>query len=216
MKKLRIFCDFDGTISLNDLGNLVFTTFGDERFWWDLVQQWRNKKISGRELWTRQAAVSRILPRDLDRLIEQQPLDPGFKLFYAYCRENNTPLAVLSDGMDAYIKRMLVLNGMGDIDIFSNHMDINSDGTLRISFPYFAQGCGVCANCKGYHIRRLTHDDEFSVYVGDGYSDLCALAEADVTFAKADLQRYCEEKGIEYRTFENFCDVLDGIRALAG
>ncbi len=216
MKKQRIFCDFDGTISVNDLGNLVFTTFGDEDTWWELVRQWRDKKISGRELWTRQAAASRMLPAELDRFAAKQPMDPGFQAFYDYCRQKNIPVAVLSDGMDAYIQRVMAANGFPDIDIYANHMEIERDGTLRVSFPYFKEGCGACANCKGCHIRTLTGADEMSIYVGDGYSDLCALEAADVTFAKSDLKKYCEKKDIDHVRFADFYDVLDGIQALAG
>jgi 2-hydroxy-3-keto-5-methylthiopentenyl-1-phosphate phosphatase len=58
--KLRIFCDFDGTVALNDVGNLLFTSFGNADHWWNLVEEWRERRMNARELWRAQAAVSRI------------------------------------------------------------------------------------------------------------------------------------------------------------
>ena len=39
---LRIFCDFDGTIAVNDVGNELFTRFGDPKHWWHLVSLWQH------------------------------------------------------------------------------------------------------------------------------------------------------------------------------
>ena len=205
--KLRVFCDFDGTVAVNDVGNLVFTTFGDAGHWWDLVQAWKANKIDSREMWRRQAAIMRISLDALDRFTATQPLDPHFAKFYAFCLRHNIPVVILSDGMDLYIRRILAHHGLNAIEVYSNQLLISSDQRVSVHFPYFQEGCGVCANCKGYHIRRMRQPTETTVYVGDGYSDLCALHQADLLFAKKDLQHHCEEHGIPFTPFQTFREV---------
>jgi len=212
--RLHIFCDFDGTIAKNDIGNLVFTTFGDADHWWGLVRDWKEGRIKGRELWQRQCQVSRMTEAELDAFAATQAIDPAFPAFVAFCRERDIPLDVLSDGMDAYIQSILVYHGLGDLTIRANHLIIQPNGKLKAEFPYYEMGCGVCANCKGSHLRQARQLDMTLVYVGDGRSDLCALAEADITFAKSELLAYCREKNLGCRPFSTFADVLEGVKEL--
>ena len=124
----QIFCDFDGTVAQNDVGNLVFTTFGDEIHWWQLVQQWREKKIHAREMWSRQAAISTMPVEQLDRFAEQQPIDPFFPGFCRFCQEKGWPVRIVSDGMDAYIRRILAKNDL-ILSAYESHL-------FRYSFIY--------------------------------------------------------------------------------
>jgi len=205
--KLRIFCDFDGTVARNDVGNLVFTKFGDASKWWEKVADWQEGRLEGRQLWLLQAEHTRMTEAELDEFIAPQAVDPTFPGFVVFCRQHKIPLYIVSDGMDAYIKRILQRHGLGDLPVRCNRMDISAEGTLDISFPYYEQGCGVCANCKGMHVENESQPDETTVYIGDGYSDKCALAVADITFAKEDLLKYCREKNVPCRAFHDFRDV---------
>jgi 2-hydroxy-3-keto-5-methylthiopentenyl-1-phosphate phosphatase len=109
--------------------------------------------------------------------------------------------------MDLYIQRILSLHGLELVPVFANHMIINKNHSIRVEFPYYHQGCGVCANCKGMHIRQHRLPGETSVYVGDGFSDLCAVKEADILFAKKDLRHYCECHEIPFIPFQTFSEV---------
>lgn len=211
--KYRVFCDFDGTLAANDVGNAVFTHFGEEDHWWHLFDEWKNARIDGREMWRRQAAVMRMTKAELDDFTAMQPIDPAFPAFVRFCNKHGFPVYVVSDGMDAYIERILAYNGLSDLHIRSNHLDIDEAGRLSVSFPYYEKGCGQCANCKGNHIRRETKPDETSVFIGDGYSDLCALDAADIVFAKDALLKYCRENNISCVPFKDFKDIQ---KSLAG
>jgi 2-hydroxy-3-keto-5-methylthiopentenyl-1-phosphate phosphatase len=205
--KLRVFCDFDGTVARNDVGNLVFTNFGDASKWWEKVADWQEGRLEGRQLWLLQAQYTRMTEAELDEFVATQEIDPTFPGFVVFCRQHKIPLCILSDGMDTYIKRILERNGLGDLPLRCNRMDISAEGDLAITFPYYEQGCGVCANCKGMHVENESQPDETTVYVGDGYSDTCALAVADITFAKKDLLEYCREKNVRCVPFQDFIDV---------
>lgn len=47
MKKpeIKIFCDFDGTIAMEDIGNLFYREFGDAEVCDDFVSKWREGKF---------------------------------------------------------------------------------------------------------------------------------------------------------------------------
>lgn len=212
--KLRVFCDFDGTVTHNDVGNLVFTTFGDEEHWWSLVTDWKAGHIDGRELWKRQSRVTRMTAEDLDKFAATQQLDQAFPGFVSFCQSHNIPVHILSDGMDAYIERIIKHHRIDNVQILANHLEIYPDGTLKVSFPYYEMGCGKCANCKGSHITRGKQPGETTLFVGDGYSDLCALAAADIVFAKNDLLTYCREKGLDCRPFQSFAEIRREVEKL--
>ncbi len=214
--RLRIFCDFDGTIAVNDVGNEVFTRYGDSRHWWQLVASWRRGEIDGRQLWQQQCTVSRLTPEQLDQFAVTQPIDPGFPLFYRYCQEHAWPIYVVSDGMDAYIERILQQHAIHDVQIRCNHLKIAPDGSLEVTFPYYGHSCGSCANCKGSHIRNEKQAGEATVYIGDGMSDLCAVGEADVLFAKKELADYCRKQGKPFLEYDNFFDVHAKIAEMHG
>ena len=56
-------------------------------------------------------------------------------------------------------------------------------------------------------IRSRMEVPHRTVFVGDGLSDICALGEADLLFAKKDLELYCLENNIPYNKYRDFNDV---------
>ncbi len=206
-KQLRIFCDFDGTIAKRDVGNLVFSHFGDEGHWWRLVEEWRQGKLGGREMWQGQAAVMRLTEAELDDFVRPLAIDPTFAQLVSFARLHQFPLSVVSDGMDAYIERILAQHNFSDIPLRTNRMILAQDGTVRIEFPWYGQGCDGCANCKGSHVRRERLPGETTVYIGDGPSDVCGAKEADIIFAKKQLLAWCRENDVPHHPFDSFADV---------
>lgn len=208
---MKVFCDFDGTVAENDVGNLVFQTFADDR-WRQAVQEWLDGRITSKECLLRECEAARATPQALIDLADAQKIDPYFQRFVRFCRHRKIPVSVVSDGLDFYIQRILANHGLDDLPVFANHLAFREGDHLVPEFPFADYTCGRCANCKGYHLRTARTPGEWLVYVGDGYSDRCAADEADLVFAKRDLRRYCREAGIAYIEFETFADVLDGLR----
>ncbi len=208
---MLIFCDFDGTIAQNDVGDMLFKTFANWPECEMLVQQWLRGEISSRECMEREAVTARLTREQLDAFCDAQALTPGFIEFTEFCRQRNWPLLVLSDGLDYYIQRILLRHGL-DLPILANHLEFVSPDRIVTSFPYFEHSCGKCGNCKGYHLRRLAKPGKKIAYIGDGYSDRCGAQEANLIFAKGDLAKWCEEKLREYFRFENFENVLNWLK----
>lgn len=204
---LVIFSDFDGTISLTDIGNRMFHHFSggqsDEP-----VKRWRNDQIDSRQCLLEEAALMRdVTESELMTYIDSFEIDKGFKEFAEFARQHHWPLYVLSDGLDLYIDRLLRKNNLDYLPVMANQARLEA-GRLKINWPYLDNSCGSCGNCKGYHVRRFRGENQIAVYIGDGKSDLCALPETDLIFAKAFLADYCRRHEIDFVFFNNFANVV--------
>jgi 2-hydroxy-3-keto-5-methylthiopentenyl-1-phosphate phosphatase len=207
-----VLCDFDGTVSRKDVGNRMFARFASSG-WKDTVHDWIAGRISSRDCLRAECALARATRDEVARFVLSQRIDPHFKRFLHFCRCHDIPVIILSDGLDFYIDLILKKYGLEGLPRFANHL-VFRGSNLVPSFPYFHQGCGSCGNCKGFHVRRYGQDGITTIYVGDGFSDRCAVKDADLVFAKRDLRRYCRQWGIAHTSYQDFGDVLRRIRAL--
>lgn len=209
-RRIVTFSDFDGTIATVDVGNLLYETFSDGSYEWP-DDDWIAGRVSSRDCLIEQCACTRATREQLEAFVDAQELDPAFPAFVEYCRSRNHPLYILSDGMDFYVHRLLERAGLGDLPVFANHLEIEGD-RLVPSFPYHADTCGRCANCKGPHVRHHSRPHDLVVYVGDGWSDPCGAEHADVIFAKGGLRSWCERTGRPFFPLTGFAAVLAFVR----
>jgi 2,3-diketo-5-methylthio-1-phosphopentane phosphatase len=141
--------------------------------------------------------------------LDRFDLDPTFEPFARRCGAAGIPLMIVSEGLDLYIKRVLGRSGLEDLPLICN-IGVFEDNGLRIEFPHENRECERCGSCKGERIADYREACEGTcrvVFVGDGYSDACAAREADILFAKDDLERYCLDENISYNKFADFEDV---------
>jgi|ERR1041385_1008086 2,3-diketo-5-methylthio-1-phosphopentane phosphatase len=216
---INIFIDFDGTITRQDVGDAMFEHCGGNQSI-QAVNDYRESKISAVECFVRECdACSEVDKSALDDFLDAQEIDPTFKDFIDFCRAQSMTPCILSDGMDYYIKRILVNNGVGDVHFFSNKLDlVPVNGSTRVqfqpSFPYTDEVCDRCACCKRNHMLSLSGDEDVIVYVGEGYSDRCPARYADVVFAKDDLLKYCRQENIPFFEYQSFADIVKRLTLL--
>ena len=209
---IRLFIDFDGTITRDDVGNLFFRTFGGPGCD-DLVRRYREGQLSAVELFRAEGAAIGVLDIESSRtFLDRCETDPGLPGLATFCRERGVDLQVVSDGLDYYIGALLARAGCGDIAYTSNRLLFESPGetggaAFRLEFPYTDAVCDRCACCKRNVMLTRSADEDLIVYVGDGYSDRCPVQYADLVFAKGDLQTYCREENITYLVYESLDDV---------
>lgn len=205
---VAVFCDFDGTISIQDVGNRLFHHFSDGKSD-DPVAKWRSDQIDSRQCLIDEAALMRdVTESELNEFIDRFEIDPAFGAFVDFCRTQKWPVYILSDGLDLYITRLLKRHGLAGLPVFSNRA-ILENSRLRLEWPWLDNECDRCANCKGFQIRRLRTPGQTAVYIGDGKSDLCALPEAEMIFAKGFLADHCRENGMGFVLFNDFAEITD-------
>ncbi|MGE5402573.1 MAG: MtnX-like HAD-IB family phosphatase [Ignavibacteriales bacterium] len=207
-RNFKIFIDFDGTITKKDVGEAFVNTFGSPEKIREIVQDWIDNKITSPESWFRMfGTIQNFNFEEFLLFLEKMEIDPTFFDFVEYCRENSFEIRVLSDGFDLYIKRILGREGLSSLEVYCNTALIDDKNKLTPIFPYGDEECRFCGNCKRNHILTNSADEDYIIYIGDGYSDKCPVQFCDYIFAKASLLKYCEVNRITYFPFGDFNDI---------
>ncbi len=211
MKQL-ILCDFDGTISAQDMGYVLVNQFssGD---WETIDRDFRGGKIGSKEAYSRIAEILKGDEPSILRFVqEHSSIDPFFPTFYRYCRDKGIDIKIVSDGLDFYIKKILEIHHLSEIPIYANCTHFRYGQGINISFPYSTEECGLCGTCKKAIIQAHRKEYDSIYFVGDGFSDRCAAREADFAFAKKSLYPYCIREEITCHFFKNFQDILNDLK----
>jgi len=213
--KFKLFVDFDGTITKQDVGEAIFRRFGSASETDIIVADLVSGKITARKCWELLfSTIIKVDPKLLNEFIDIMEIDSTFPKFHKYCLDNDIVMFVLSDGFDYYINRIFKREKLNHIKVFANSLTVNENNELVPSFPYFDIDCQTSANCKRNHILNNSSDDDYTICIGDGNSDKYSTEFCDFIFAKDDLLRYCEKERITYFPFNNFDDVITRLEFL--
>jgi 2-hydroxy-3-keto-5-methylthiopentenyl-1-phosphate phosphatase len=206
--RLSIFCDFDGTVSVRDVTDVLLETHALPQ-WRDIEALWRAGQIGSMECMYRQVALLRCSRGQLDALVDAVAIDLQFPHFVAVCREAAIPVTIVSDGLDYVIRRVLRNHGLTDLPVYANHLEMLGEDRYALSFPNAGADCPAASGtCKCAIMRRFRRPGGEAVLVGDGASDVCAAREAaDFVFAKGSLLEYCRENNLPHAAYQNFGDV---------
>jgi 2,3-diketo-5-methylthio-1-phosphopentane phosphatase len=203
--KIKIFCDFDGTITQLDLGDEIFKQFGQfEPFHTQLI----NGEINIKQYWH---SIVPTLRNDIEpeiiNLAHNSYIDNYFIEFLNMCSSKNYEIYIVSDGFSSYIKPIFQKLGFDNLKVFCNSIDFSGN----LPFPKFygaSESCNcLSSSCKRNVILNNTLDEDISVFIGDGYSDFCAAEHSDIIFAKKNLARYCSNNRIPFFNFKTFFDI---------
>ena len=214
-RTLKVFVDFDGTITLEDVGEAIFKKFGETEKVKRIIEDLLSDKISSRQCWDELCdSVDNINKVELDEFIDLLDVDPTFIPFVKFCSKNKIDMVVLSDGFDYYIDRLFNKAGLAGLKYYSNKLFVDETGMLKAEYPYFDVDSPTSANCKKNHIINHSSDDEYTVYIGDGNSDKDAAQYCDFIFAKDGLARFCSMERISFYPFKNFTEVQNKLTEL--
>jgi 2-hydroxy-3-keto-5-methylthiopentenyl-1-phosphate phosphatase len=208
--RLKIFCDFDGTITKNDVWISSLGKFiNDKEEFQNICNDLYSQKIGTKETVKRQLElVENFSPEKFNSYLAEEETDEYFKEFIEFCRSNDYEFYVLSDGFEYYIdyilKRELI-----DVKYFGCKMNWTENENLTAEFKYDDEYCRLCGTCKRNILINNTNDleNDLSVYIGDGVSDYCVSGYADIVFAKGRLASHCWKNNITYFEYGNFNDV---------
>lgn len=203
---MEVLCDFDGTITNDDIGFKIIKTFAGQG-WQEIEDAYQRGEKGSREALGEIFALTTVSEKTLRQFVEEQFfVDPFFPAFLLLCRQNKIDVTVLSDGFDFYIDLMFEKFKI-NVPYYANRLKI-VDCVLHSDFPNASLQCGSCGTCKLDYAKRVKGNGRKIIYIGDGHSDRCVSRMADVVFAKGFLADYCHGHGIPYYRFENFNDIL--------
>lgn len=207
-RNIKIFVDFDGTITVKDVGEEIFKEFGEPEKVKKIIDDLLSDKISSRKCWDKLCKSAEPIDKyRLDNFIDKFEVDQEFKSFIEFCKINKIEIFVLSDGFDYYIDRVFANAGLRDINYYSNKLTIDENGLMHVAYPYYDSDSPTSANCKKNHIINCSSDDDYTIYIGDGNSDKEAAQYCDFIFAKNSLLKFCSKEKISFYPFNDFYDI---------
>lgn len=135
-------------------------------------------------------SIARLLSgrgrREMEKIFSKIPLAPGAGDFVNYLKERGFKVAIATDSFqflgEALAKRLGVSKVYGNLLEFKGGVVTGKVLTERRCMKI--QGCREFAVCKLWFLNKLRRSTGgIAVCVGDGESDLCAFAGADIAIA---------------------------------
>jgi 2,3-diketo-5-methylthio-1-phosphopentane phosphatase len=204
--RLVVLVDFDGTIAHLDLSDEVMRRYADLDAWAPLEAAYLAGEIGSRTLLTRQAGILHGETEQIATMTEDEDLDPDFRPFVDELRARGALVEVVSDGFGFFVRPSLERLGLGDLPVYTSRTTF-PPGRVSIEFPDGHPACRVCGTCKRQRILVHQAAGDYTVFIGDGFSDLYAANHADLVFAKDHLAAICADRGWPYRDWTTFADI---------
>lgn len=212
--KLAVQCDFDGTITKEDVSFLILDTFvGD--VWREMLTEYIegripvgafNKKVFAMVKADRQTQLDVIFHSD------RVKIRPGLRELVDFCAQQGYRFIIVSNGLTFYIEALLERQGIKNVEVFAATNDFRPEGMIaRYIGP---DGREMDAGFKEAYTRLLINDGYEVAYVGNGISDIYPSRLAVKVFATGDLLRKCEEEKLDFTPFDSLYDVVRGLKSI--
>jgi 2-hydroxy-3-keto-5-methylthiopentenyl-1-phosphate phosphatase len=204
--KTLVQCDFDGTITEEDISFLLLDAFAPGE-WRRVLGKYKEHKISVGEFNTRAFAMVKADEHTLlEALKGRVEVREGFQELVKYCLEKSFRLVIVSNGLDFYIRAVLADLGLGNIEVHAAQASFHPEGMeVRYVGP---DGKRLDDGFKEAYVESFLKLGYRVIYIGNGDSDVDPGKYAHHVFATGDLLAYCKENNLRYKAFETFLDVV--------
>jgi 2-hydroxy-3-keto-5-methylthiopentenyl-1-phosphate phosphatase len=213
--KIAIQCDFDGTVTEEDVSFLLLDTFVGSK-WKEMLQEYMTGKIP---VGTFNRKVFAMVKADRQTMLDvifssdRVKVRPGFRELLEYCNQKDYKFVIVSNGLIFYIEAILENLGVDGIEMFAAKNQFSPDGMkVRYIGP---DGSEMEAGFKEAYTGLLQKKGYSVVYVGNGVSDIYPSRQAIKVFATGDLLEKCREENLACTPFSDFYDVIRGLELLS-
>lgn len=210
-----IACDFDGTVTEKDTLELVVQRYAPEA--WEAVEgRLRAGEMSLLDAMRDEFRHVRAAEAEVVRyVLHHAKLRAGFTEFVRWVERGGHTLIIVSAGFRSLIDPILAAAGLSHLHVHAGDALFTPLGT-SLSFPPSSAECiASCGHCKRETIAAHGPFPGPVVYIGDGYSDRCAIQDADIVFARGELARFLAAEGVPHYAFVTFTDVTTTLLGLA-
>ncbi|WP_088071829.1 2-hydroxy-3-keto-5-methylthiopentenyl-1-phosphate phosphatase [Gottfriedia luciferensis] len=209
---IKIFCDFDGTITEGDnIVNLIKEFAPPSAR--ELTSEVLNGNISIREGVEKMfSTIPSTKKQEMtDYVISRTLIRDGFNDFIQFVNNQQVELKVVSGGLDFFVHPILK-DYLPTSAILCNRTDFTNQN-VKIHWDYSCdENCqNDCGMCKPTVMRKFSNSDDFIIVIGDSITDLQIAKEADLIFARDFLKDKCEELSLPYIPFQNFNDIRSSL-----
>lgn len=211
--KTLVQCDFDGTITVEDVSFLILDAFakGD---WRQLLAKYQEGRISVGCFNTKAFTMVKEDKQTLGRFVrEKSRLRAGFHELLTYCQRKGFRFVIVSNGLVFYIRIILDTFGVDDIEVFAAQARFGPNGIeVRYLGP---EGTELQDDFKEAYIRHFLENGYRVIYVGNGASDTASARLAHHVFATGALLAHCQEVKLNCTPFTDFNDIVRCLELLA-
>jgi len=211
---LTIQCDFDDTITVDNVGAALLTRFAvDQKAWQQIDEEYHAGCITVEECNRRQFAHVRVGKREIQEFVKREvEVRPGFAEMVSFCRSNGIRFVIVSNGIDFYIDAILGKLGLSGVERYSGRARVTEKG---IDIDYIdPTGARVERGFKMACQRHLRGAKRPIVCIGDGLADIEPALAADHVIARSRLLNHFHSQGLPHFPYEDFYEVKSYLEEL--
>ncbi len=210
--KTLVQCDFDGTITEEDVSFQLLDAFANGG-WRQMLTEYREGKISVGYF---NMTVFTMIKADRQTLCEfarnEAKIRAGFRELLDCCHRKDFRFVIVSNGLDFYIETILGDIGIDNIEVLAAQTHFSPES---IEVKYIGpEGNQIQDSFKEAYIRLFLSRGYRVVYVGNGISDIPAAKLAYRIFANGELLDYCKQTNLNYTPFVDLNDIVRGLELL--
>jgi len=210
--KTLVQCDFDGTITEQDVSLMLLDAFASPD-WRQLLEEYMEGNMSVGAFNSKAFATVRANKQTmLETVRDRVKVRAGFHEFVAYCHKRNFRLVIVSNGLDFYIEAILRTAGMEDIEVIASRTEFHPEG-LKAQYVG-PDGDLLEDGFKQAHVNLFLARGYQVVYVGDGMSDFIPACQCHHIFAVGGLLYRCKQNNIPSTSFVDFHDIVRKLKLL--
>jgi len=214
-KKTLVQCDFDGTITEEDVSFLILDAFG-RKDWRKLFKDYQDAKMTvGRFNADAFVSVKADKQKILKLVKEKAKVRPGFPELVDSCRRTGFRFVIVSNGLRFYIEDILRRAGIEGIEVYAAETEFNTDG-LKV-FHLGPGGMVVDDDVKLVYANSFLAQGYRIIYIGDGTSDFLPARKSQYVFACAatgSLLKQCRTANVDCTPFTDLREVARHIESL--
>ena len=209
-KKILIQCDFDGTVTVDDISFMLMDAFAKVD-WRAINDEYNAGKITVGEFNERAFSMLGADKKEmLDYLKGKVVIRAGFKEFAALCEKKGIRLVIVSNGWDFYVRQILEDNGLENVEYHSAETYVEA-GRLQVRYVG-PEGRVVDTEFKEKYVNKFINEGYHVVYIGNGTSDISPAKGAQQIFATDSLLEHCQKAGLNcmpFNSFHEICQVIN-------
>jgi 2-hydroxy-3-keto-5-methylthiopentenyl-1-phosphate phosphatase len=202
MKRI-VFCDFDGTITIEETFVAMITRFAPK------VSALVLPEIYAKRVTLRQGVrqmLESIPSSSYSEIVEfarSQPIRAGFVEFLDFLKTEQIPIVIISGGLHCMVEA--VLKPYMDKITAIHAIDLDTSGTyLKVNSKYEG-GTEMVAKAE----IMASYGAAESISIGDSITDWNMALAASIVFARPPLTDYLDERQKPYIHWNDFIDIRD-------
>jgi 2-hydroxy-3-keto-5-methylthiopentenyl-1-phosphate phosphatase len=212
--KIAVQCDFDGTVTEEDVSFLLLDTYLGPK-WRDYLVEYTegripvgtfNKRVFGMITADRQTMTDLVLTS------ERVKVRSGFREMVEFCKQKSFYTGIVSNGLIFYIEAIISQLGIDGLEIHAAENEFYPDG-MKVKY-IGPDGDELEVGYKEAHTEALRKRGYDVIYLGNGRSDIYPARRSIHVFATGELLQKCREENLACIPFNDFFEVLDALKTL--